>query len=250
MISPNADPAFAATVLLAREAEPGIEIYMQKRPGRGAFPDLHVFPGGKLDAQDIDFARARFDQHWHDLANSTLGVEADGLAFWITVIRECFEEAGVLLANDPAGRLVSFPAADAEPLRESMVSGELSIAELCDRFKLTLALDHLHYLSHWITPEVAPRRFNTRFFVARMPDRQSTLRHRGETRTGEWIRPVDALANAERGDWQMIAPTLTSLRSIEGCGSLADLVERVGSGEHRLADSDALRVEGLQPWPA
>lgn len=223
---------------------------MQKRPGRGAFPDLHVFPGGKLDAQDIDFARARFDADWHTLANATLGVDADGLAFWITVIRECFEEAGVLLANDKAGRLVSFPAADAEPLRESMVAGELTIAELCDRFKLTLALDHLLYLSHWITPEVAPRRFNTRFFVAQMPDRQSTLRHRGETRTGEWIRPRDALAKADAGDWQMISPTLTSLRSIEGCAGLADLVNHIGDGRHRLADSAALSVEGLQPWPA
>lgn len=234
--------------MLARPGPTGVEIYFQQRPGMAAFPDLHVFPGGKLDEEDVQFARERCDLPLQQSASRQLGLDTDGLAYWVAVVRECFEEAGVLLAYDAKQRLVSFPAADAKPLREAMIERRLSLAELCDRFQLTLALDHLHYFSHWITPEVAPKRFNTRFFLAVMPDRQETLRHATETRTGEWVTPVEALAKAERGDWQMIAPTIYSLTGIKDCPDIDALVEHVGKGGHLSVYNEEVNEQGMQPW--
>ena len=91
----------AATVMLIRDHPSGLQVYMVKRPGRGDFPDLHVFPGGKVDEDDWqpDLCPMLTDQE----ASARLGVAAGGLRYWVAVARECFEECGVLLANAAGG---------------------------------------------------------------------------------------------------------------------------------------------------
>ena len=91
----------AATVMLIRDNPAGLQVYMVKRPGRGDFPDLHVFPGGKVDEDDWlpDSCPTLTDQE----ASARLGVSAGGLRYWVAVARECFEECGVLLANSVSG---------------------------------------------------------------------------------------------------------------------------------------------------
>ena len=237
----------AATVMLVRDSEQGLEVYMVKRPGRGAFPDLHVFPGGKVDAEDwaphICFGMDDVE------ASRLLGVEEGGLRYWVAVARECFEECGVLLAHSE-GALPDFTVPEVEArfadYRERLLADEIPFATICEQEGLQVAGDLLAYFSHWITPEQAPRRFDTRFFIAAMPDAQTTLAHTEETTDDHWERPDEALARHERGEWQMIDPTLRSLQTLSQFATVDDALRGVREGNHLMPLTDALHAQGMQ----
>lgn len=238
----------AATVLLLRHREKGPEVFMMQRPGGGDFPDLHVFPGGKLDAADVldTYVSGCSDA----TANRLLGLSGGGLRYWVAAIRECFEECGVLLARrDGAFMPLSEPveAARFEGYRQHLIDGTLTMAELCERENLVLAADCLLYHSHWITPEVAPRRFDTRFFVARMPDHQATAAHALETAGAHWIAPRDALEAHRRGVWRMISPTIITLQSIADSDSVDGIWSSIQAEEHLPPLTDELRNQGMHP---
>ena len=236
----------AATVVLTRQAAEGIEVFMIQRPGRGDFPNLHVFPGGKVDAADQvpEFCEG-IDEAAADRA---LGVAGGGLRYWVAAIRECFEECGVLLAT-AAGR----PAIDGREsqrrfaaYRAMLIDGRLDLASLCAREGLRLTCDEMLYFSHWLTPEAAPRRFDTRFFVASMPTSQNTLAHETETQHSCWIRPAEAMRLCEAGEWQMIAPTITTLQMIEPHADCEALLDAVREEAHLPELTPELRWEGMQ----
>ena len=151
----------AATVLVVRDGAADLEVFMVQRPGRGVFPNLHVFPGGKVEGGDhgLDhLCRELTDAE----ASAALGLAHGGLRYWVTAIRECFEECGVLLAYRD-GALFQ-PRDDAEETRfdayrNQLIGGDIDLPELARREELVLATDRVHYFSHWITPESAPARF-------------------------------------------------------------------------------------------
>lgn len=238
----------AATVLIVRPAERGPELFMLQRPGRGVFPDLHVFPGGKVDKEDADLEAACFGLN-DQLASRTLGLKDNAIRYWVTVIRECFEESGVLLARRH-GEDFDF-CDDAErshyrTLRERLLVGEIDFATIISSEGLELATDRVHYFSHWITPETAPARFDTRFFLAAMPRGQQAVGDDRETVSGEWISPTEALQRHERGDWQMIYPTLTTLNSVADFTSVEALVDSVQEGRHLDTVTPELHRQGMQ----
>ena len=244
----RANIRLAATVLLLRESSRGLQVFMQKRPGTGDFPDLHVFPGGKVDEQDVlpDLVSGCDESR----ANRLLGLSAGGLRYWVTAIRECFEECGVLLAHRD-GNLVSLASSSEiarfDQYRHDLIDGRLELAALCRREALSLAGDRLLYFSHWLTPEAAPRRFDTRFFIARMPSAQETAAHQWETAGSDWVGADEALAAARSGAWRMIAPTTTTLKSIAGYSSLDALESAVRSETHLPELTGELRREGMMP---
>lgn len=235
----------AASLLLVRDREGGPEVFMVKRPGGVDFPDLHVFPGGKVDHSDHQ--PHLLDGVTESEADLALGVRG-GSRYWVAAIRECFEECGVLLASrdDAPVRL----AAESErarfsSYRQGLIDRSLDIATLCAQERLRLAGDRVRYFSHWITPEQAPRRFDTRFFIAAMPDNQVTLAHHWETAGEEWVRPADALASHRSGRLLMIAPTLITLESLASCHSVASMMEAVAAEMHLPPLTPALREQGM-----
>jgi 8-oxo-dGTP pyrophosphatase MutT (NUDIX family) len=240
----------AATIVLIRDAVEGMQVFMMQRPGAGDFPDLHVFPGGKVDEQDLlpdpEHVAGLTDRD----ASAALGVKAGGLRYWVAAIRECFEECGVLLATR-SGRPVDFAdpvtAARFDGYRHALIDQTLSMSALCDREELVLCCDQVRYFSHWITPEMAPRRFDTRFFVARMPPSQTTLAHARETADNAWIEPDRALEAHTAGSWQMISPTLTTLASIAGFTDTAAALAAVAAEAHLPPLTAALREQGMHP---
>jgi 8-oxo-dGTP pyrophosphatase MutT (NUDIX family) len=236
----------AATILLVRDTAAGPEVFMMQRPGGVDFPDLHVFPGGKVD--EGDFVPELLDGLTDAEANAQLGVNAGGLRYWVAAIRECFEECGVLLANRD-GELIRWrdegEAARFDEYRQRLIEGEISMAGLCRQEGLRLAADRVRYFSHWITPEQAPRRFDTRFFIAAMPTNQKTLAHHWETADDEWVRPLDALRAHADGRWQMISPTLTTLESIADFTSSHAMLEAVAAERHLRELTDELRRQGM-----
>ncbi len=238
----------AATVLVVRQGESAIEVFMVQRPGRGAFPNLHVFPGGKVDDGDD-----RLGHLCHDLsdaaASKMLSVSAGGLRYYVAAVRECYEECGVLLAYRD-GALFQ-PADDAEHrrfdgYRNALTSGDLSLLDVAEREGLRFATDRVRYFSHWITPEPAPARFDTRFFVAAMPPGQRAEGHQRETVSGVWVTPARALADHDAGRWQMIHPTLTSLRTVANYDDVSALMAAVAAGDHVAAVDAALYQQGMQ----
>jgi len=236
----------AATILLVRQSSRGPEVFMMKRPGGVDFPDLHVFPGGKVDAQD--FLPARVVGPDDPAASRQLGIAAGGLRYWVAAIRECFEECGVLLAYRDGELLRLADAAEVarfEDYRERLIDNSLTLEAVCRLENLRLAADRISYFSHWITPEQAPRRFDTRFFIAAMPHGQETLAHAWETAGDEWVRPKDALTAYDRGRWQMIAPTLVTLASIAEFTEVADLLGAVAAERHLDDLTDELRGQGM-----
>lgn len=236
----------AATILLIREADGGPEVFMMKRPGGVDFPDLHVFPGGKVD--EGDFAPELVSGLTPAVADRLLGIEAGGLRYWVAAIRECFEECGVLLAYR-GGSLIRLADEDEierfNGYRQRLIDGEMRMLDVCRLEDVRLAADRVLYFSHWITPEQAPRRFDTRFFIAAMPDRQRTIAHAWETADDEWVRPRDALAAHAEGRWQMISPTLTTLQSIADYEDVPAVLDAVLAEEHLAELTDALRAQGM-----
>lgn len=221
-------PRPAATLVVVRDGERGIEVLLMHRTktmdfGGGA----HVFPGGAVDAADAALAAscAGLDDAQ---ASRRLEIASGGLAYWICAIRECFEEAGLLYAY--AGEeLVHFdsPVAreDAPSLRRALNAGERTFAATIEALGLRLATDRLAYLSHWITQAGRPRRYDTRFFIAAAPEHQRPMHDEGETVAHEWIVPRIALERHGRGEMQLMFPTMKTLELLAGFGSVADALD-------------------------
>ena len=187
-----------------------------------------------------------------------LGVESGGLAFWVAALRECFEEAGVLLAyraDDSGGAEAILDAHDAETrrrlaaLRVALNAGEVRFLDACRTEGLRLATDRVHYFSHWITPEPAPKRYDTRFFVAAVPPGQVPIHDDHETVDTVWVRPDEALARAKAGEFDLIFPTMKNLEAITRFATSGELlaaaaaVERVPTVLPRVvADERGFRI--------
>ncbi len=241
----------AASLMLVRNSSHGLEVFMLKRPGRGAFPDLHVFPGGKVDQGDEGFD-GLCDSLNDTAASKILSVASNGLRYWVAAVRECFEECGVLLAKHQDGKHSVAINRDIETLektRNSIAKDELNFKEFLSANGLVVSTSMVHYFSHWITPAFAPARFNARFFVTEMPQDQQVVEHESEVVSGEWIRPKQALRQFAKGKWQMIVPTLTSLRMLSGYTTTEDLIASVRIGSHKIPVTPSLHAQGIQYDP-
>ncbi len=223
----------AATVLLLRDGAggAGLEVFMLRRNLNSDFVGgAYVFPGGAVDPEDRHddlgpVCRGRTDQE----ASRRLEVDHGGLAFWVAAIRESFEEAGYLLAYDRNGdELRLEDAAVIERFcthRTDVDSSRRRLVEVCAEEGLKLAVDGIHYFGHWITPEGAPRRYDTRFFVAAAPQAQTPLHDDHEVIANLWIRPQDALDLHREGTFEILPPTAASLKAIARFDTAAQALE-------------------------
>lgn len=237
---PIAPTQQASTVLLVRDTaatEGGVEVFMEKRSAQSGFiGGAYVFPGGRVDPADV-IDPARCTAIDETTANYRLSLETGGLAHYVAAVRECFEEAGVLLAYDRTGALLDFgdPAIEEHfrQLRLQLNAGTISIQTIAERDDLRLATDRIAYWSHWITPTDQPKRFDTRFFVTRAPEGQLAAHDDWELTSSAWVTPKEAMARAHRREWMIIFPTLRNLESL---------------GRHATADA-AVAWANQQPMP-
>ncbi|MEM9513223.1 MAG: NUDIX hydrolase [Actinomycetota bacterium] len=212
----------ASTVMLVRDASDGAEVLMLQRTAGAAFgAGMYVFPGGRVDPADSG-PDVEVCCHGHDdrSASARLGIERGGLAYWIAAVRECFEEAGVLLAErSDGGRHEPHPDD-----RHAVHDGNVSMAELCRRDDLRIQLADIHYVDHWVTPRGEARRFDTRFFVAAAPAEQTAAHDNSETVDSRWVTPAAALALQEAGELVMMPPTIANLRFLDDHRSVGDIL--------------------------
>jgi 8-oxo-dGTP pyrophosphatase MutT (NUDIX family) len=237
------EPRHAATVMLVRDGGQGIEVFMLRRNLSSAFVGgAYVVPGGAVD--DADSATGLWDQcdgRTDGDASHLLGIEAGGLAYWAAAVRECFEEAGVLLAVplDRASEVARY-----REYRNQVYAKSLGLIEVCQRERLRLDLGRIHYFGHWITPVGLPRRYDTRFFVTAAPPEQQARHDDGETVASLWVHPTEALARFQRGEFELIDPTVRSLDAISRFASSADLL---AAAAQPLSDRSALGVHITLP---
>lgn len=211
----------AATVMLVRDHPiNGLEVFMLQRTLAAVFAKgMYVFPGGRVDANDNEEQlEAICDGLDDEEASALLGIPNGGLSYWVAAIRECFEEAGVLLARPTnSNELVRFDTDSVlqnrfNVARHAIHDSNMSLVELCATENLRLVTNNIHYVSHWITPLGEPRRFDTRFFIARAPEAQEPLHDNSETIASLWVSPIEALERHARGDLAMIPPTTSNLQ--------------------------------------
>jgi 8-oxo-dGTP pyrophosphatase MutT (NUDIX family) len=262
--------------MLVRDA-PGpdgsaLEVLMVRRNLRSDFVGgAYVFPGGAVDPLDGGsdaeaLCRGRTDAE----ASALLGQPSGGLAYWVAVVRETFEEAGLLLAERPGGPALL--AGDVEEKarfaaeRVAVNDGSRRFLDLCRDESVRLAVGDIHYFAHWITPRGAPRRYDTRFFVAAAPPGQVAAHDAGETIAEVWITPEEALARHRSGEIEIIFPTIRNLQAISRFARSDELLAAAARASSSVpvieprvvADGNGMRIvlpgdpgyeEGLVPDP-
>jgi 8-oxo-dGTP pyrophosphatase MutT (NUDIX family) len=193
----------AATVMLVRD-DPDLHVFMMRKSPTVVFtPGAYVFPGGAVDAADRDEGVYQRIRGVDDArASALLGLRADGLRYWVAAARESFEEAGFVLGS--GGESLA-------PRRDEVNARTLSWNTALDQHDVTLDLGHVHVFAHWLTPEGAPRRYDTWFFLAAAPDDQEGAHDDSELVHSEWVRPGDALERCRSREIELIFPTLRSL---------------------------------------
>jgi 8-oxo-dGTP pyrophosphatase MutT (NUDIX family) len=231
---------------------PDLHVFMLRRNPRSVFgPGAFVFPGGAVDPADSDDKLTKRVIGLDDAgASARLGVAAGGLRVWIAALRETFEEAGILLSR-PAGtgERTHPSAATLEAARERLNAGSLRLVDLLAEHDLALDAGGVFLFSHWLTPDGAPRRYDTWFLVAAAPHGQEGSHDDAELVHSEWVRPADALARYASGDLDLIFPTLRTLRVLESfttATALLDAVRDAGRATDRpplvLPDASGQRI--------
>ena len=227
-------PTPAASVLLIRDTNQRIEVFMIKRSMKTNFGGVWVFPGGKIDNEDISNNYLKYSPHLDDaLASERLGLKKNGLSYWAACIRECFEESGILLANKKGVNLKNTVLNKddlkiIDQYKSKILQGENIFYQMIDTLNLELATNELAYISHWVTPKIEKRRYSTRFFIARTTDQVAV--HDGvEGVESKWINPEEALQESKSGNFPMIMPTIKNLEMICGFTNTAELLSTMNN---------------------
>jgi 8-oxo-dGTP pyrophosphatase MutT (NUDIX family) len=216
--NPPATPRDSATVIVVRDGEQGLEVFMLERHLNSDFAGgAYVFPGGTIDDRDLDTEAMPY-------VDPAPQSEAS-IAFQLCAIRETFEEAGVLLAtrNGKPVRLGEDAERFATYRRELAARGG-SLADFAQHMDLRFAGDALHSYARWVTPAFSPKRYDARFFVAVMPEGQTPLHDDVETTASTWIRPADAIAQAREGLFSIIFPTRKTLEQLATFEATSELI--------------------------
>lgn len=214
-----ATPRRAATVALVRDGDEGAETYLLRRVATMAFAArMHVFPGGGVDPRDSDERVPWAGPTVEDWA-LVLGVgAADAAGLVCAAVRELFEECGVLLAGPGPDAVVGDLSAEQwEDDRLALLDRSLALSQLLERRGLVLRSDLLRAWSRWCTPAFEPRRYDTWFFVARLPQGQLARDVGGEADHAAWVPVRAAVEGHERGDVALMPPTVVTLEELAAC---------------------------------
>ncbi|MET8080907.1 NUDIX hydrolase [Streptomyces sp. NPDC005303] len=246
-------PRRAATVMLLKDTATGTVVHMLRRRASMAFAGgAYAYPGGGVDPRDDEL-----QIHWAGPTRAwwaaRLGVdETTAQAIVCAAVRETYEEAGVLLAGPTAESVVGdTTGAEWEADRTALVARDLSFAEFLERRGLVLRSDLLGAWTRWITPEFEPRRYDTWFFVAALPEGQRTRNASTEADRTVWIRPQDAADGYDKGELLMMPPTIATLRQLTAYGTAADALAAAPDRDLTPVLARARLVDGeiVLSWP-
>jgi len=211
----------AATILLVRDGGGGPGVLLMRRGRSAGFvPGAYVFPGGRVDRSD---AEPHVVEHLDGLDEAVAAERLDlaggdppALAYYLAALREAFEETGILVARltdgTPPPTAAEDPAVDA--LRDDLMEDRVTFAEVLDRLRCRLDGGAVEYVAHWITPEVEPRRYDTRFFAAKVPEGSDAVGDSRAMTDAVWLAPARALERFHEGSLPMVFPTIRTLSDL------------------------------------
>jgi 8-oxo-dGTP pyrophosphatase MutT (NUDIX family) len=217
----------AATVVVLRDHDRhGLQAFMLRRVASMAFaPGAYVFPGGSVDRRDGDATIAWSGPSPAEWGEAFTAGETLARELVCAAVRETFEETLVLLAGPTEATVVDDTRGDGwEADRQALLDRSLSFAEFLDRRDLVLRSYLLRPWAHWITPEIEPKRYDTRFFVAAMPEGQRARDVSTESDHAAWVRPAEAVEKAQAGEWALLPPTMATLTELAGFETVADVL--------------------------
>jgi 8-oxo-dGTP pyrophosphatase MutT (NUDIX family) len=243
-----AHPRPAATVVLVREGVGvGPEVLLLRRTRSAGFvPGAYVFPGGRVDREDaapelLDRVRgvepAEMDARLGLPASPTAGSGGpdapSGAAFLVAAVREAFEETGIPVFRRSDGAPLPSAAGDAgmEGLRRRLLDGSFTFLDLLREVDGWMDGAAMGYISHWITPEAEPRRYDTRFFAASVGGGTAALVDDEEIVEAVWLTPAEALARNRRGVLPMVFPTVKTLEALRLFRSPSQILEHYRNRE-------------------
>ncbi|WP_219417161.1 NUDIX hydrolase [Pseudonocardia nigra] len=212
--SPLVVPRPAATVLLVRDhphppsGRAPLQVFLQRRVAGMAFASgMTVFPGGGVDAGDR-FEAASWAGPSPEWWSERLGCDTELAGALVNAaVRETFEECGVLLAGP------SLPP-ELDRHRADLVARRSNLGQVLGGNGLVLRSDLLRAWARWITPPPSPKRYDTYFFVALLPEGQEADAHTTEAVEASWWFPAEALEQWWSGDVQLMPPTIRTLQEI------------------------------------
>ncbi|MEW6777168.1 MAG: NUDIX hydrolase [Bdellovibrionota bacterium] len=231
-------PRPAATLVLLRPGEKGIEtLLMRRHTGVSFMGGVTVFPGGRVDEKDASavYEPVLSPTDWEMLASRVRCTIENARAHAVAVLRETFEEAGLLLASRPgAGDYLPIESAGEREKfgvwrkRISAKDNPATIADVAREEGISLRADRLVYFDHWITPEIEPKRYDTRFFVAEAPSAQEAEHDAGELVEKAWLTPKQAIEKYEAGEIKLAPPTLVTLWRLSEFGDVQKALTELG----------------------
>jgi 8-oxo-dGTP pyrophosphatase MutT (NUDIX family) len=214
----------AATVVLLRDGTAGIEAWLLTRVTQMVFAGgMSVFPGGRVDDDD---AALPVTGSGPELLAARAGDDPSSARALIgAAVRETFEETGVLL---------TVPSADLSQARADVELGRVSFGELLRANGLAVDGDAVRPWSRWVTPAGEVRRYDTRFFVAALPDAAQAQDVTNESSEASWVPVAAAVEQAQRGERKMLPPTIMTLASLLPFASVAEVLD---ASESRTLDA-------------
>lgn len=244
----------SSTVILLRDvpkSRGGMEaLLMRRHPKSNAFAGAHVFPGGKVDDRDRHLPAACWSADNLAAKCEELNAENEtvALGFLVAAVRETFEEVGVLLARRRDGSSLT-----ADDLGEtSFIRARARLTPRGESWdwsswlqdqSLVLDLDSLVMWSWWVTPVHRELRFDTRFFLAALPDGQIPQHDRVEATDHLWFTPTNALDSAENGSIDLRKPTAQNLSVLRRYDNARGALDA-----GRMGNVDRRRVQARVSW--
>ncbi len=232
----------SATIAVLRPGQTGLEAFLMRRQASMAFAaGMYVFPGGGVQDDDAEPApwigpdAASFGARFNcsaEVAHSLV----------VAAARETFEETGVLLAGTDGASVVqdTTPYHDA---RAALEAHEFSFSRFLRTHRLVLRADLLGAWAHWITPSFEPRRFDTRFFVAMLPEGQRIDSVSDEADASAWMPLHRVLEVVEQGGAAMMPPTRVTCAEL--ASESAESVLRTAAGRRiRTVEPRLLEIDG------
>jgi len=218
-------------VILVREKNNALEVYLLKRSTKSGFMGgLYVFPGGVADPEDFGF---NLWSTYIDMTPGQLEKQLGGTdftkgritGFSIAAIRETLEEAGVFIASG-----IGKTKKDMEDICTFRLNRNLPKSWFKTKImkeNWILSFSSLGRWSHWITPKLMKKRFDTRFFIVFMPENQTCVPDDVETKHGIWLTPQEALEKNLEESVPLSPPTIVTLTQMLKFKNLKELKSEV-----------------------
>jgi 8-oxo-dGTP pyrophosphatase MutT (NUDIX family) len=188
----------SATLVLIRENDGGMELFMVKRHAKIDFaPGALVFPGGALEEND-------YLPQWRDYLDDT-SIPDEEIPWRIAAIRETYEESGILLARNADGTTLEEDYLFEK--RQELEEHRLTFLELVQNEDLRLCVGQMECFANWITPIQSPKRFDTLFYLAPAPQGQDGEMDGYEVVETLWDSGENILQLAEDGAFTVVFAT-------------------------------------------